>query len=285
MTLPLENVTWIRGAADCAHSTDPLIQVHKYEDDTFVLRVSKCFSYEGNFIYLLIGDSKAVMFDTGGRPDPLTTFNQGKVLPIRQAVDSILSEWQTRRGVTNIDLVVAHSHGHGDHSAWDPQFANRPHTTVVPMSRSGVKGFFGLAQWPDGQASFDLGNRRLTVFPTPGHEQSHIAVYDPRTKWLLTGDMLYAGLLTISDWAAYRASAVRLANFASQHDIAAVLGTHIEMKNQPRQLYDIGTSFQPHEHVLPLTVAHIQELHAACEAMADNPHLDVHDDFIINQPF
>jgi hypothetical protein len=30
------------------------------------LRVSKCFSYEGNFIYLLFGDNKAIMLDTGG---------------------------------------------------------------------------------------------------------------------------------------------------------------------------------------------------------------------------
>jgi hypothetical protein len=50
MTLLLADVTWIHGAADCTHSTDPLIQVHQYDADTFVLRVSKCFSYEGNFI-------------------------------------------------------------------------------------------------------------------------------------------------------------------------------------------------------------------------------------------
>ena len=89
-------------------------------------------------------------------------------------------------------------------------------------------------------------------------------------------------MLTIADWNAYRASAARLAQFAAQHEIAGVLGTHIEMKKEPRQLYEIGTTFQPHEHALPLTAAHVHELHAACEAMADNPHVDVHDDFIIS---
>ena len=64
--MPLENVAWIHGAAVCARPPqDPLIQVHQFDDDTFVLRVSKCFSFEGNFIYLLFGDSRAVMFDTG----------------------------------------------------------------------------------------------------------------------------------------------------------------------------------------------------------------------------
>jgi hydroxyacylglutathione hydrolase len=206
------------------------------------------------------------------------------VLPIRQTVDRIISDWRSKRGGTDIDLVVAHTHSHNDHAAWDGEFAGRPRTTVVTTALAGVKAFFGLLTWPDGEAALELGNRRLTVFPIPGHEAAHIAVYDPRNKWLLTGDMLYAGLLTIEDWDAYRASAARLANFAGRHDIAAVLGTHIEMKDQPRQLYQIGTTFQPHEHALPLTVAHIQELHAACEAMAANPHRNVRDDFIIDDP-
>jgi glyoxylase-like metal-dependent hydrolase (beta-lactamase superfamily II) len=284
MTLPLENVIWIHGAADCAHSTDPLIQVHQNNADTFVLRVSKCFSFEGNFIYLLFGDSKAVMFDTGGLPSPRNPFNEGKTLPVRQTVDAIIEQRGGKLGGADVDLIVAHTHSHGDHTAWDGQFSGRPRTTVVSTALAGVKSFFELPNWPGGEAALELGNRRLTVFPIPGHEAAHIAVYDPRNKWLLTGDTLYAGLLTIADWKAYRASAAHLAHFADQHEISAVLGTHIEMKNAPRQLYDIGTTFQPQEHVLPLTAAHVQELHRACEAMADHPHEDVHDDFIIGAP-
>ena len=282
MTLPLAEVTWIHGAADCTHSTDPLIQVHQYDADTFVLRVSKCFSYEGNFIYLLFGDDKAVMFDTGGRPSPDNPFNHGKALPVRQKVDAIIEE---RRGRgENIDLIVAHTHSHGDHTAWDGQFGGRSRTTVVSTTLAGVQNFFRLPNWPDGEAALELGNRPVTIFPIPGHEAAHIAVYDSRNKWLLTGDTLYAGLLTIADWNAYRASAARLAHFVDQHEISAVLGAHIEMKSAPRQLYDIGTTFQPQEHVLPLKAAHVHELHRACEAMADNPHENVHDDFIIETP-
>ncbi|MDA9537751.1 hypothetical protein ACM41_16600 [Bradyrhizobium sp. CCBAU 21362] len=283
MTLPLADVTWIHGAADCTHSTDPLIQVHQYDADTFVLRVSKCFSYEGNFIYLLFGDNKAIMLDTGGPPNPATPFNHGKTLPVHQTVDAIV-EQRRRSGGTDVDLIVAHTHSHNDHAAWDGEFSGRPRTTVVTTALPGVKSFFNLPNWPDGEALLDLGSRRLTVFPIPGHETAHIAVYDPRNKWLLTGDTLYPGLLTIADWNAFCTSAARLANFADQHEISAVLGAHVEMKNVPRQLYPIGTTFQPQEHVLPLTAAHIQELHQACEAMAGHPHQDVHDDFIIEDP-
>jgi hydroxyacylglutathione hydrolase len=75
-----------------------------------------------------------------------------------------------------------------------------------------------------------------------------------------------------------------LARFAHTHEITYVLGNHIEMMNQPRQLYPVGTTYQPNEHPLPLTAAHIDQLHSACEAMANNPHRDVHDEFIIDDP-
>lgn len=283
MTLPLDDVAWIHGAADCAHSSDPLIQVHQFDDDTFVLRISKCFSYEGNFIYLLFGDTKAVMFDTGGEPDQDGPF-AATALPLRRAVDDIIADWLKKRGVADIDFVVAHTHSHRDHFSWDGEFDGRPRTTIVKPTLAVVKSFFGLLNWPDGQATLQLGNRGLIVFPIPGHEASHIAAYDPRNKWLFTGDTLYAGKLTIEDWDAYRSSAARLAQFANQHEIGCVLGTHIEMKNQPRQLYTIGTRYQPNEHALPLAASHIQELDAACRAMGNNPHRDVHDDFIIDEP-
>jgi hypothetical protein len=53
------------------------------------------------------------------------------------------------------------------------------------------------------------------------------------------------------------------------------------MKSEPRQMYELGTTFQPDEHGLPLTAAHIEEWQNACRAMGAHPHRDVHDDFII----
>ena len=67
---PLETVKWIHGAPDCALSTDPLIQVHAFDDDSFILRLSKCYSFEGNLIYLLFGDNRAAVFDTRWPAEP-----------------------------------------------------------------------------------------------------------------------------------------------------------------------------------------------------------------------
>ena len=57
MTTPLDAVRWIHGAPDCARSTDPLIQVHPFDDNSFILRLSKCYSFEGNFMYLLLAEA------------------------------------------------------------------------------------------------------------------------------------------------------------------------------------------------------------------------------------
>jgi hydroxyacylglutathione hydrolase len=278
MSIPLESVKWIHGAADCMTSTDPLIQEHQFDEDTFILRVSKCFTFEGNFLYLMLGRERAILFDTGGRPDsPGST----GILPIRETVERIIEDWRQRHEMPPIDLIVAHTHSHSDHAFWDSQFIGRPNTIVVDPTLASVTSFFGLGKWPEGDSKLTLGDRTLTVLPLPGHNATHIAVYDDRTKILLTGDTLYPGLLTVRDWPSYRRSAARLASFAARNDITYVLGGHIEMKKTPRELYPIGSTFQPDEHVLPLTTAHLQEWHTACEEMGTSPHRDIHDDFII----
>jgi hydroxyacylglutathione hydrolase len=280
MSTPLDSVRWIHGA-NCGQDGDPPLQVHPFDDDTFILRQSKCFSFEAPFIYLFFGDERAILFDTGAGPDPTSVV---RILPIRESVDKIVARWLARRGLAAIDLIVAHTHAHLDHGHWDDDFRNRPGTEIVEQDLDSVKDFFGLPSWPSGQAALDLGGRELIILPLPGHDAAHIAAHDQRTGVLLTGDTLYPGKLTVDHWPSYRASAARLAAFAAAQSVSLVLGNHIEMKNVPGKLYPIGTRFQPDEHALPLSAAHIQQWHAACEAMANSPHRDVHDDFIIDAP-
>lgn len=277
-TLDLASVRWIHGAPDCARSDDPLLQVVRADPDTFVLRVSKCFSFEGNFIYLLVGRDRAVLFDTGGPPDPGSA---ARVLPLRRAVDAILDAHPSSPGPGGTELIVAHTHGHRDHVHWDGQFADRPRTTVVGHGVAEVRAFWGLGDWPEGEATLDLGGRVLTVFPTPGHEAAHVAAFDGRTGLLLTGDVLYPGLLTVRDWPAFRATARRFWDFARRHPVRLCLGNHVEMSGTPGVLYPLGATFQPDEHPLPLDASHIEALHRLCESMGDAPHDAVEVSFAI----
>jgi hydroxyacylglutathione hydrolase len=133
MPTRLDSVRWIHGAMDCVTSTDPLIQVEEFDEDTFILRLSKCFSYEGNFMHLIFGNTRAILFDTGAPPD---AHNLGAILPIRKTVDSIVSTWLEDRRPVRFELIVAHTHGHRDHAFWDNQFEGRKNTTIVRPTTS-----------------------------------------------------------------------------------------------------------------------------------------------------
>jgi glyoxylase-like metal-dependent hydrolase (beta-lactamase superfamily II) len=278
------SVTWIHGSTDCAQTTDPPIQVHRFDADTFILRQSKCSepgtpespgpSFEAPFLYLLFGDSKCLLLDSGASRSPA-------VFPIAETIDALRKVHAAAVGKPPVPLVVAHSHSHNDHVEGDAQLRNLSDATVVPLGVAGVTAFFGIAHWPRAAATFDLGGRMLDILPIPGHEDSHIAVYDRRTGSLLTGDTLYPGLLVVNDWAAYGQSALRLGAFARANPVALVLGAHIEMTDRPGSWFGLGALFQPGEHVLQLESRHLQEWSSAVAALGAHPRVDRHDDFII----
>lgn len=225
---------------------EPALQVQAVAPGTWILRQGKRSNFEAPFLYLLAGKERALLLDTGAEPAA------GMELPLRSTVDGLLADWAREQQVEKLPLTVAHSHAHGDHRFGDAQFAERADTVVVGHEPSQVAEFFGMKTWPDGQAEFDLGERKLTVIALPGHEPAHIAIYDPATLSLLSGDSLYPGLLTVRDRAAYVASIGRLAAFAKKHEIRQVLGAHIEMSAKAGVLYPLGSTLQPEEHALAL---------------------------------
>jgi hydroxyacylglutathione hydrolase len=269
------NVKWIHGCSDCSTCSDPPIQVYRFDSDTYIFRESKCLDFEGPFLYLLIGRKRALLLDSGAPPV------KGQTLPIRETVERVLSEWEASHHRHGVDLIVAHSHGHHDHTYGDAQFEGQPHTVVVKPDVESVKAFFKLADWPEGSSTLDLGGRVLTIMPAPGHQSAHLAIYDANTGILLTGDMLYPGLLTVDNWQQYRDSVRRLSAFASSHRISYILGAHIEMTASPKEMYPMGSTFQPNEHVLQMGISDLMDLQKACDSLGDNPVRDVHDNFII----
>jgi hydroxyacylglutathione hydrolase len=259
---------WIWGNPNCA--IDPQIQVHQYNANTFILRQSLCTNFEGPFIYLLFGQDKVLMEDTGASNVAMYT-----------TVKSVIDQWLLANRKTSIQLVVSHSHAHGDHVFNDSQFAGKPNTTVVGTSLTAVKNFFGIPNWPTQIVDYDLGGRVVTVIPIPGHHTAHIAFYDHQTGLLLTGDTLYPGRLYISQWAPYKASIQRLVDYTADKPLCWVLGTHIEMSNTPGVDFPLGSTSHPNEHELQLTREHLLELNEAIIAMGPSPSYQVHDDFII----
>ena len=250
---------WIHGAPDCKANADPSIDVFQYDASSYVLRQNKCSSYEAPFVYVLFGSEKVLVLDTGASDEPAA-------FPLYQTLQSLIAAQSQSR---DRELLVMHSHSHSDHTAGDNQFAGLAGTTVVTPDKEGLATVFAPGRWPDEQVAVELGGRTLTLIATPGHQEEAIAIYDPHTQWLLTGDTFYPGNIYVKHWPDYRASIARLATFAKAHPVSAVLGAHIEMSDKPGELYPVGTLYQPNEASLVLLPEDLMALDAALEKVGE----------------
>jgi hydroxyacylglutathione hydrolase len=130
---------------------------------------------------VLVGAEKVLVLDTGGIKD-LEGFS------LYQEIEAIIGEENHQK-----EMLVIHSHGDRDHFAGDDYFIGQPSVTVIGASAKEMKTYFDFERWPETLKDIELGNRTLTVIPTPGHHEGAISIYDHDTKWLLTGDTLYPG--------------------------------------------------------------------------------------------
>jgi hydroxyacylglutathione hydrolase len=253
---------WMTGGPKCMES--PEWQIHEYNRDLYILRQSGCTDYEKPFIYLLFGNERALLLDTGSR--------NGNLVPTLQHV---VKNWLQRTNQETIHLVVVHSHSHADHVAGDAdvQAMHDPAipVTFVPAEVEATKRFYKITNWPDAVGLVDLGNRPIDLIPIPGHDVVSVALYDRQTGILFTGDSLYPGRLYVHDLADFQKSTERLIRFTEGKVIAHILGNHIEETRTPYLDYAIGTMYQPNEHELSLSRGALLELEDALVSLHGKP--------------
>jgi hydroxyacylglutathione hydrolase len=259
----LSEKVWIHGAEDCSRNRDPAIEVFEVDAATYVLRQSKCVHFEAPFIYVLFGEHTVFVQDTGAT-------DEAERFPIYDVVQKLVADKSRSTPRRELRMLVTHSHSHGDHTAGDAQFRGKPGVTLVEPTAAAVREYYGFTKWPAGVAKIDLGARELLVVPAPGHQDESIVVYDPRTQWLLTGDTFLPGQLYVRDWDVYRATITRLVKFSKSHPVAALMGTHIEMSREGA-IYPRGSTFQPNEMGLPLTVQDLFQLDEALRKAGSKP--------------
>jgi len=263
---------WIHGSENCEGNVDPPIQIVQYNSNTWILRQNKCTNYEAPFMFLFFGENKALLMDTGAT-------EEDDIFPLYETVKKIINDWSEKNG--EVELIVAHTHKHGDHYAGDGQFKGKPNATVIGLEVNDLQDSFKIINWPEEIVDYDLGNRKMKIIPIPGHQASSIAVYDTSTKILLTGDTFYPGRLYVKDWNAFKMSIERLVKFTDNYEISTILGNHIEMTQTPGVDYPMGTVYQPKESALPLNVLELKELSSALKKLGDKPTKEIHDSFII----
>lgn len=261
--------SWSPGGPPCARVAE--FQVHGYNDYLYILRQSGCSHYEKPFLYLIFGQDKVLLLDTGAG----TT-------GVARTVKGVLDRWLAARGRASIALVVAHTHAHSDHIGGDEQLKRLPGATLVAPELGAIRAFFGVRRWPDEIVHYDLGGRVLDVIPIPGHEATSIAVYDRQTAILFTGDTLYPGRLYVEEPDEFVRSIQRLVDFTRDKPVAHILGAHIENKHAPYADYPVRTTYQPDEHSLELGRGHLLELNDALTQMRGRVVKKVMRDFTIS---
>jgi glyoxylase-like metal-dependent hydrolase (beta-lactamase superfamily II) len=259
------------GGPNCL--TVPDWQVHAYNEDFYILRESGCINYEKPFLYLIFGNGFALLEDTGA----------GKVDTAAE-VTSLIEKWAKLKKRAPVPLIVIHSHGHGDHTAGDKGLQALPNLKFIAPTPEAISEAASISKWPEATGQIDLGGRIIDVIPIPGHHTASIALYDRITGLLLTGDSLYPGRLYVGakDVPTFADSAARLVAFVRTHQIAHVLGTHIEQSATPFVDYPTGTVYQPEEHALALTRAHVLELSEALNSIRENPQTVTLPDFTVS---
>jgi len=262
---------WHPGAEDCTGPDEARTESRAYEVATILIRQNPCVEFEAPILYLLIGEQRALLVDSGASEEPAHTAELVK----------LVEGLRVRPDGTRLPLTVVHTHRHSDHRAGDAAFAAAPAVEVAPIDGDAMRKFLGLTNWPDGTTSIDLGGRVVDVLPAPGHHPDHLVFYDRRTQLLLTGDFLLPGRLLVDDLSAYRASARRVADFVASHPVSHVLGAHIELDTNG-ELITHGATLHANERDLALSADDVRGLPAA---LADfNGFYSKHPNYVVENP-
>jgi glyoxylase-like metal-dependent hydrolase (beta-lactamase superfamily II) len=232
-------------------AADPWFEVYKPARDVFA--IYEPHQAEEVISYLIVGEERALLFDTGMGISDLR---------------------KTTAELTKLPIMVLNSHTHDDHVGDNWEF-DTVYGMDTDFTRQNAKGSRGDAQaeitpdqicgalpkgfdarayatrpWKitalahDGDR-FDLGGRTLQVIATPGHTPDAIALIDRANGLLFTGDTYYPAPIWLfrpeTDLDAYAASIRRLAALAPQ--LKLVLGAHNIPVAPPSVLLRLVTAF------------------------------------------
>jgi hydroxyacylglutathione hydrolase len=224
--------------------TAPLSDAEQWFDDWYTITeidpqtfaIGEPRYWQKNYNYLLLGDSRAILFDTGPG-----------VRNIKPVVESL----------TDLPTIVVSSHRHYDHIGNNYRFDHIA-AIDVPAIRSQVEDGiyqpsyssaltsrhirpYRIVEWWEPEEVIDLGERWLQVLHVPGHADGSIALLDAQRKQLFTGDFIYPGWLVgfapSSDFDKYLASARYLIAYTSGSEI--LYGAHA-VENHPSPVLPHG---------------------------------------------
>ncbi|MEG0258918.1 MAG: MBL fold metallo-hydrolase [Lysinibacillus sp.] len=178
---------------------DPWFTVRKIDEKTFA--ISELGHWEKVHSFLLLGDKKAALIDTGLGIDNMKRItDQLTDLPIDILTTHVHSDHIGSHGM--YDNIFVHEYErdwlvHGIVGLSLEQIrANTARDISIPTPESfNPANYMPFQGEPtellkDGEI-IDLGNRKLMIYHTPGHSPGHITIFDETFGYLFTGDLFY----------------------------------------------------------------------------------------------
>lgn len=145
-------------------------------------KLNQCTYYfdAHNSFYLIVGDKKAALIDTGMNPEPY--------------LDEI-------REITDLPIIVLLTHGHSDHIGRTNDFEE------VYLAKEDKELYQEQTTWTgvyakeiekvhlfENNPTFDLGKITMTTLHMPGHTKGSVVYVDQTNKQVFTGDAISTGL-------------------------------------------------------------------------------------------
>ena len=250
---PVQQADWCRNLPRPEYKKLERVQVPEPWFEVYKIRPGVFAIYEPHqqeevISYLITGNKRALLFDTGMGISNIKTLAQG---------------------LTSLPINLLNSHTHNDHVgdnwrfnesqiyAMDTAFTRKnargsredAQAEITPDQLCGSlpPGFvasqystrpFGIGHWLHDGDKINLGGRVLEVIATPGHTPDAIALLDRKNDLLFTGDSYYAGPIYLyrpeTDLDAYVHSMERLVSLAPK--LTLLLPAHNVPVAEPREL-------------------------------------------------
>ena len=243
-------------------ASDPWFEVYKVAPAVFA--IYEPHQSEEAISFLIVGDRRAMLFDTGmGISDLRKVTTELTRLPIvvlnsHTHNDHVGNNWQFET-IYGMDTDFTRENARG--SREDAQAEVTPDQICGHLPERFDPKTYATRPWKiksyihDGERIY-LGGRTLKIITTPGHTPDSISLFDSANGLLFTGDTYYPGTIWLyrpeTDLAAYGASIRRLAALAPQ--VRMVLGAHNFPVAPPSVLPHLVTAFETvRAHKVPAT--------------------------------
>jgi glyoxylase-like metal-dependent hydrolase (beta-lactamase superfamily II) len=204
--------------------------------------------------YLILGNDKALLFDTGMGISNIQVVVTGLTkLPVSVVNshthnDHVGDNWRFS-DVYGMDTDFTRANARGSKEDAQAELAPDEICGALPAgfdSKSYATKAFHITQWLHDGDEIDLGGRRLKVIATPGHTPDAIGLLDEKNGLLFTGDTFYLGPIYLyrpeTDMDAYVASVQKLAAIAPR--VKLLLPAHNVPVADPGYLPKVVTAIQ-----------------------------------------